>query len=150
VPRKQRKFITTVEPPDAPPAPGAATLEALVQATLNDFDELAVLPNDVKNKLVGDLVESIKRARARLRFRRRGVSDIYLTKSVFLADLSEALRSAGIAPTRWRKIYDGGERGDESLAFRLARDLSSDAGFELPADLKDLGQSSTRWSRNSV
>ncbi len=150
MPRKRPKFVTTVEPPDAPPAPGAANLDALVRATLVDFDELDVLPNDVKDMLVGELVESIRKARAGLRFRRRGVSDQYLTKSVFLADLSEALRRAGIAPTRWRKIYDGGERDDESLVFRLARDLSSDARFELPADLKDLGQSSTKWSRNSI
>jgi len=75
-----------------------------VRATLVDFDELDVLPNDVKDMLVGELVESIRKARAGLRFRRRGVSDQYLTKSVFLADLSEALRRAGIAPTRWRKF----------------------------------------------
>jgi hypothetical protein len=64
MPHKRRKFVTTVEPPDPPPAPGAATLDALVRATLVDFDELDVLPNDVKDRLIGDLVESIKRARA--------------------------------------------------------------------------------------
>jgi len=151
MPRKRRKYITTVEPPDAPPAPGAPTLDALVRATLVDFDELDVLPKDIKAGLVGDLVESIKRARAGLRARRRGVGDTYLTKSVFLADVSEALRRVGIAPTRWSKIYDGGEADDEALPFRLARALSSDAGFKkFPVDLKNLGRSSTKWSRNSI
>jgi len=145
VPRKRRPFVTTVEPPEPPLAPGAATLEALVQATLNDFDELAPLTAHIRARLIGDLVESIRRGRAGFRLGRRGVSDQYEAKAVLMADIARALEAAGIPARRWRKVYDGGEKDDESLLFRLARALAGDAGFDLPADLKDLGQASTKW-----
>lgn len=148
MPRKRRKFIVTVEPPEPPIDPKAATLEELVGAILKDFDELSVLPTSTKELLIRDLVESVRRARAGLRFRRRGVGDGFQTVSVFLADLATALTAAGIKPARWRKNYDG--RTDEcddaeSLFFKLARALAGDAGLKLPADLKLVAQASTQW-----
>jgi hypothetical protein len=145
MPRKRWSFVTTVEPQEPPVAPGAPSLEALVQATLIDFDELAQLPTSVKDQLVRALIESIRRARAGLSFRKKGVGDQYQTKAVFVADLAAALTAAGLRPTRWRKTYDGGDEDHESLLFRLARALVGDAGLELPTDMKDLGQASTNW-----
>jgi hypothetical protein len=149
MPRKRRVFVTTVEPPQPKLDPKAATLEALVGATLNDFDEFSPLPAPSKDQLIKDLVESIRRARAGLRFRRRGVGDEYQVKAVYLSDLARALEAAGVPVTRWRKVYDGGEKEDESLFFRVARALSGDAGLKLPADLKELGQASTSWKKSA-
>ena len=117
MPRKRWSFVTTVEPQEPHVAPGAPSFEALVQATLIDFDELAQLPTSVKDQLVRAFIESIRRARAGLSFRKRGVSDQYQTKVVFVADLANALKAAGLDPTRWRKTYDGGSEDHEFPSF---------------------------------
>ena len=114
----------------------------LIRHSLVDFDELSVLSDEIREKLVDDLVKSICFARGGVKARKRGVSDEALAKQIFLSDVSRALDRAGLPPKRWRKQYDNG--GGESFFFRLARAVADVAGLDLPQDLKLLAQRAFR------
>jgi hypothetical protein len=107
----------------------------LVRHALVDFDELAVMSNETRKKLVEDLVDSIRFARSGIKARKRGVSDRALAQQIFLSDVGRALERAGLPAKRWRKQYEYEERG-ESLFFRLAREVADVAGLDVPQDLK--------------
>lgn len=114
----------------------------LVRHALVDFDELAVLSNEARERLVVDLVDSIRFARGGVKARKRGVSDEALAQQIFLSDVGRALERAGLPTKRWRKQYDDG--GGESFFFRLARAIAEVAGLDLPQDLKLPGQRASR------
>jgi hypothetical protein len=106
-----------------------------VRHALVDFDdELSVLSHHTREKLVEELVDSIRHARAGVKVRKRGVSDKALAEQIFLSDVDRALERAGLPAKRWRKQYDNG--GDESFYFRLAREVAAVSGIVLPQDLK--------------
>jgi hypothetical protein len=105
-----------------------------VRHSLVDFDELAVLPDETREKLVEDLVDSIGFARGGVKARKRGVSNKALAQQIFLSDVGRALERAGLPARRWRKQYDNG--GGESFLFRLAREVARVSGIVLPRDLK--------------
>ncbi len=97
----------------------------LVRPSLVDFDELTVLSDETREKLVKDLVDSIRYARGGVKARKRGVSDEALAQQIFLSDVGRALERAGLPVKRWRKQYDNG--GGESFFFRLAREVAEGA-----------------------
>ncbi|MFL6817602.1 MAG: hypothetical protein ACJ8EF_06645 [Bradyrhizobium sp.] len=106
----------------------------LVRHALVDFDEIAVVPREVRKQLVADLVDAIRFARAGVNAGKRGVSNKALAQQIFLSDVCRALGRAGLPSTRWRKKYDNG--GGESFFFRLAREVAAVSGIALPQDLK--------------
>jgi hypothetical protein len=110
----------------------------LVRHSLVDFDELTVLSDETREKLVKDLVDSIRYARGGVKARKRGVSDEALAQQIFLSDVGRALERAGLPVKRWRKQYDNG--GGESFFFRLAREVAEVSGITLPEDLKLSGK----------
>jgi hypothetical protein len=114
----------------------------LVRHALVDFEELSVLSDETREKLVEDLVDSIRFARGGVKARKRGVSDEALAHQIFLSDVGRALERAGLPAKRWRKQYDNG--GGESFFFRLAREVADVAGLDLPQDLKLPGQRASR------
>ena len=100
----------------------------LVRHALVDFDELAVLSDETREKLVEDLVDSIRFARGGVKARKQGVSDKALAQQIFLSDVGRALERAGLPAKRWRKQYDNG--GGESFYFRLAREVADVADLD--------------------
>jgi hypothetical protein len=110
----------------------------LVRHALVDFDELTVLPSQVREQLVSDLVDAIRFAHTGVDARKRGVSNEALAQQIFLSDVGHALEHAGLPAKRWRKQYDNG--GGESFLFRLAREVADVAGLALPQDLKLAGK----------
>jgi hypothetical protein len=106
----------------------------LVRASLVDFDELAGLSDEIREKLIEDLVDSIGFARTGVKAGKRGVSNKALAQQIFLSDMRRALEGAGLPAKRWRKQYDNG-RG-ESFFFRLAREIAEVGNIALPRDLK--------------
>jgi hypothetical protein len=126
--------VPTIDPSDR----NANEDRDLVAFALVDFDELAVLSNQIRAQLVADLVEAIRFARTGVDAGKRGMSNTSLAQQIFLSDVGHALGRAGLAAKRWRKQYDNG--GGESFYFRLAREVAEVAGIGLPKDLKLLGQ----------
>jgi hypothetical protein len=87
----------------------------LVRHALEDFDELAVLSSDIRKKLVEDLVDALRYARAGLKAGKRHVSNKALVRHVFLSDIGRAMERVGIPVKGWQKWYDGGS--GESLFY---------------------------------
>jgi hypothetical protein len=110
----------------------------LVRHSLVDFDELAGLSDETREKLVEDLVDAVRFARCGVKASKRGVSDKALTQQVFLSDVGRALERASLPAKRWRKQYDNG--GDESFFFSLAREVADVCNIALPRDLKLSGK----------
>lgn len=136
MPRKRwRTSLSTYNVPKIDPNDRNAIEDCdLVRHSLVDFDELAVLSDQTREKLVEDLVDSIRFARGGVKVRKRGVSDKALAEQIFLSDVGRALERAGLPAKRWRKQYDNG--GGESFFFRLAREVAEVSGIALPHDLK--------------
>jgi hypothetical protein len=131
-----------------PGVPVPAEDHELARFALVDFDEVAVLPEHVREQLVADLVEAVRYARCGVKAGKRGMSDRALAQQVFLSDVQRALERAGLHATRWRKRYDYGDGpsddAPESLFFRLAREIADVSGISLPQDLKLAGQRASR------
>jgi hypothetical protein len=106
----------------------------LVRHALVDFDELAVLSDESRERLVADLVKSICFARGGVNAGKHGLSNKDLAIDIFMSDVRHALERAGLPAKRWRKWYDNGS--GESFYFRLARALADVSGIPLPKDLK--------------
>ena len=144
MPRKRRLTglseyaVPKIDPNDR----NAVEDDKLVRHALVDFDELAVLSDEIREKFVEDLVDSIRYARGGVKARKQGVSDKAIAQQIFLSDVGRALERAGLPAKRWRKQYDNG--GGESFFFRLAREVADVAGLDLPQDLKLPGQRASR------
>jgi hypothetical protein len=150
MPRKRRLTrVSTYEIREIDPSvPVPAEDHDLVRFALVDFDEVAVLPEPVREQLVADLVEAVRYTRCGVKAGKRGMSDQALAQQIFLSDVQRAMGSAGLPATRWRKRYDDGDRpsddAPESLFFRLAREVAEVCGISLPQDLKLAGQRASR------
>jgi len=107
----------------------------LVRAVLVDFEEAAVLPPDIRERLVEDLVAASRFARGGVKAGKRHVSDKALGKHVFMGDVERARARAGLPAKRWRK-HDHG--GGESLYYQMAHALGDVFRLNLPKDLKPL------------
>ena len=119
----------------------------LVRHALVNFDELADLPDDIREQLVADLVGAIRFWRAGVKPGKRGLSDEKEAQHIFISNVGRALERAGLPATRWRKTYEGdGPDIDapESFFFRLARGLADAFGRALPKDLKLAGQRASK------
>jgi hypothetical protein len=136
MPRKRRhvRLSEYKIPPIDPEDRTAVEDHTLVRHVLVDFDELAVLSGEIRERLVCDLVKSIRFARGGVKVGKRGVSNKASAQQIFLSDVGRALERAGLPAKRWRKQYDNG--GGESFFFRLAREIAPLAGIDLPKDLK--------------
>jgi hypothetical protein len=112
----------------------------LVRHALVDFDELAVLSSPVRERLIADLTDAMRFARAGIKAGKQGMSDRALAQQIFLSDVGRALERADLPAKRWRKRYDQGDKpsddAPESLFFRLAREIAHVSGLALPRDLK--------------
>jgi hypothetical protein len=112
----------------------------LVRHALVDFDELAVLSSPVRERLIADLTDAMRFARAGIKAGKPGMSDRALAQQIFLSDVGRALERADLPAKRWRKRYDQGDKpsddAPESLFFRLAREIAHVSGLALPRDLK--------------
>jgi hypothetical protein len=136
MPRKRwRNRITSYEVPIINPTDRNAVEDHhLVRHALVDFDELAVLSGETRERLVADLVDAIRFVRAGVKAGKCGVSDKALAQQIFVSDIGRALEKAGLPARRWRKQYDNG--GGESFFFRVAREVADVCGIALPRDLK--------------
>jgi hypothetical protein len=132
------------DPLITPEDPKKVTDHDLVRATLVDLDELAVLPGDIRERLIEDLVFASRLWLAGVKPGKRGLSDEKEAQHIFISDVGRALGRTGLRATRWRKKYegDGGPDVDapESFFFRLARELGDAFGRPLPKDLKLAGK----------
>jgi hypothetical protein len=143
---RERSLVRLSEykiPPINPDDRNAVGDHDLVRHALVDFDELADLPDDIREHLVADLVDAIGYWRAGVKPGKRGLSEKKQAQHIFMADVGRALERAGLFATRWRKTYEGdGPDIDapESFFFRLARELADAFGRALPKDLKLAGQ----------
>jgi hypothetical protein len=112
----------------------------LARHALVDFDELAVLSSPVRERLIADLTDAMRFARAGIKAGKQGMSDRALAQQIFLSDVGRALERADLPAKRWRKRYDQGDKpsddAPESLFFRLAREIAHVSGLALPRDLK--------------
>jgi hypothetical protein len=148
MPRKRKpKFSEYKIPPINPGDRQTVRDQDLVRATLVDFDEVAVLPDDIRERLVEDLVTASRFARGGIKAGKRHVSDKAMGKHVFMFDVGRALERASLSATRWRKTYEGDHpdrNAPESLFFRLARALADAFGISLPKDLKLAGQRASK------
>jgi hypothetical protein len=145
MPRKRWKHkVTFYDVPRIDPADRHTNSdEELVRHALVDLEELDVLPEEVREQLIGDLVEAVRFARAGVKVGKVGVSNAATTQEVFVADVGRALERAGVRPTRWRKQYDNG--GGESLYFRVSREVADVTGLgALPKDPKLVGIRASR------
>jgi hypothetical protein len=106
----------------------------LVRTVLDKFEEVAALPGEVRDRLVGDLVDAIRFARAGIRAGQRHVSDRRIEGHIFLADIARTMTQAGLPVGRWSK-HDLGE--GESLFYQVAHALAAAAGLQLPRTLKE-------------
>jgi hypothetical protein len=150
MPRKRRHVGFSVfsqeknDPLITPEDPKKVTDHDLVRATLVDLDELAVLPGDIRERLIEDLVFASRLWLAGVKPGKRGLSDEKEAQHIFISDVGRALGRTGLRATRWRKKYegDGGPDVDapESFFFRLARELGDAFGRPLPKDLKLAGK----------
>jgi hypothetical protein len=149
MPRKRRLTrlsscdIPVIDPEDR----NAVDDHDLVRHVLVDFDEVAVLPDEIREQLVADLVIAIWAWRAGVKPGKRGLSDEKEAQHIFMADVGRALERAGLSATRWRKTYEGdGPDIDapESFFFRLVRGLADAFGRSLPKDLKLAGQRASK------
>ena len=122
--------IPTIDPNDR----NAVEDHDLVRHALVDFDELAVLSNQTREKLVEDLVDSVRFARGGVNAGKRGVANSALAQQIFLSDVGRALERANLPVKRRRKKYD--LRNGESFFFRLAREVADVSGLTPPQDLK--------------
>jgi hypothetical protein len=115
---------------------------------LVDFEEVAALPDVIREWLVADLVAAIGFWRAGVKAGKRHVSDKAMRKDVFMFGVGRALVRAGLPVKRWRKTYDGDGGPDldapERFFFRLARALADAFGIPLPKDLKLVGQRASK------
>jgi hypothetical protein len=78
-----------------------------VRHALVNFDELADLPDDIREQLVADRVGAIRFWRAGVKPGKRGLSDEKEAQHIFFSDVRRALERAGLPATRWRKTYEG-------------------------------------------
>jgi hypothetical protein len=142
VPRKRWKYkIKSYDVPRIDPGDRHATTdEELVGAALVDLEEVAVLPDIVREQLSRDLVDAVRYARAGVAVGKIGVSNEATAQQVYMSDVARAMERAGLWATRWRKRYDDGDGpsddAPESLFFRLAREVADVSGIALPQDLK--------------
>jgi hypothetical protein len=143
MPRKRwRNRVTSYDVPVVDPTDRNAVEDHdLVRHALVDFDELAVLSGETRERLVADLVDAIRFVRAGVKAGKLGVSDKALAQQIFVSDIGRALERAGLPAKRWRKQYDNG--GGESLFFQVAREVASVCGIALPQDLKLPGKRAT-------
>jgi hypothetical protein len=142
VPRKRWKYkfksydVTGIHPGDR----RTNSDEELARAALVDLDEVAVLPDVVREQLIRDLVDAVRYARAGVEVGKVGVSNEATAQQVYMSDVARAMERAGLRPTRWRKRYDDGDGpsddAPESLFFRLARAVADASDMALPQDLK--------------
>jgi hypothetical protein len=146
MPRKRWKYkltshqVSLIDPDDR----HANSDEELVRHALVDFDELAAMSDEVRNRLIIELVDAVRFARAGIETGKVGVSNKAVSQQIFLADVGRAMKRAGLHPTRWRKRYDNG--GGESLYFRIAREIAGVSGLgALPKDTKLLGQLASKY-----
>ena len=79
----------------------------LVRHALVNFDELADLPDDIREQLAADLVGATRFWRAGVKPGKRGLSDEKEAQHIFFSDVRRALERAGLPATRWRKTYEG-------------------------------------------
>jgi hypothetical protein len=114
--------------------------EELIRCALSDIVELSALPTDVVDKLTDDLLHALGYYQAGVNVGKRGISNDDIAREIFVKDLFRALERAGFRATRWRKKYDWGEVGDESLSFRVIRSLFDKLGIRCPEDLKRIAQ----------
>jgi hypothetical protein len=156
VPRKRWK--SKVKSCDVPPFhPGdrcANSDEELVRAALVDVEEMAVLPDAVREHLIRDLVEAVRYARAGVAVGKVGVSNKATAQQVYMSDIARAMERTGLRATRWRKRYDDGDGpsggAPESLFFRVAREVADIAGITLPQDLKLAGQRAAQHQYGAI
>jgi hypothetical protein len=138
MPRKRKPKFSEYKVPAIDPGDRNAIEDRdLVQFELVDFDEVAVLPDEIRERLVEDLVASIRFARGGVNAGKRHVSDKALARHIFLSDVGRALECVGLPVKRWRK-HDHG--GGESLFYRMARALADGCSLHLPQDLKPLAK----------
>ena len=130
-PRFSEYKIPTIDPEDR----HAVEDHVLVRHALVDFDEVAVLPDEIREQLVADLVAAIRIAHGGVKAGKRHVSNKAMGKHIFLSDVGRALARADLPVTRWRK-HDHG--GSESLYFQMVHALADVSGLHLPQDLKPL------------
>jgi hypothetical protein len=110
----------------------------LVRHVLVDFEELADLPDEVREQLVAELVIAIWAWRAGVKLGKRGLSDAKEAQHIYIADVRRALERAGLSATRWRKTYEGDGpdiNAPESFYFRVIRALGDAFGIPIPKDL---------------
>jgi hypothetical protein len=149
MPRKRKPKFSSYDIPDINPEDrNAVDDHDLVRHVMVDFDELAVLPDKIREQLVADLVIAIWAWRAGVKPGKRGLSDEKEAQHIFMADVRRALERIGLSAPRWRKTYDGDSGPDldapESFFFRLARELADAFGRTLPKDLKLAGQRASK------
>jgi hypothetical protein len=127
--------ISVVDPGDR----NTVEVHDLVRHVLVDiFDETNVLPGDIINQFVENLVAAGCYACGGVKAGKRGVSDEATRQDIWLSGVAHAMEQAGLPVKRWRKKYD--LRKGESLYFRLVRELGDVFGIALPKDLKLAGQ----------
>jgi hypothetical protein len=126
----------------------------LVRHALVDFDELSMLSPETKERLIADLVDAIRFARAGINAGKRGLSDKASAQQIFLSDVGRAVERAGVPAKRWRKRYDDGDGpgvdAPESFFFRLAREVAEVCGMALPQDLKLTGQRAVKIQYGAI
>ena len=79
----------------------------LVRHALVNFNELADLPDDIREQLVADLVGATRFWRAGVEPGKRGLSDDKEAQHTFFSDVRRALERTGLPATRWRKTHEG-------------------------------------------
>jgi hypothetical protein len=133
-PRFAEHKVAVIDPGDR----NAVEDRDLVRHALVDFDEVTVLSDEIRERLVEDLVDSIRFARGGVNAGKRHVSNKALARHVFLADVARALARAGLPVKRWR-------RDDrESLLYGVAHALADTSNLHLPQDLKPPALRATR------
>ena len=140
MPRKRRhvRLSEWKIPPINPGDPHAVEDHVLVRHTLVDFEEAAVLPDEIREQLVADLVDTIGFWRAGVKPGKRGLSDEKEAQHIFISNVGRALERAGLSATRWRKTYEGDGpdiNAPESFYFRVIRALGDAFGIPIPKDL---------------
>jgi hypothetical protein len=136
MPRKRKPRFSEYKVPAIDPGDRNAVEDRVrVRHALVDFDEVAVLPKEIHERLVEDLVASVYYARGGLSAGKRHVSNKAETRRIFLSGVARALGQAGLPVKRWRK-HDHG--GGESLFFQVAHALADTCGLRLPKDLRPL------------
>jgi hypothetical protein len=141
MPRKRWKYkVTCYDVPRIDPGDRHANSdEELVSHALVDLEELAVLPDAIREHLIADLVDAVRYARAGVAAGKVGISNEATTQQVYMADVARAMERAGLDPTRWRKQYDNGD--GESLYYRVGREVADVTGLRpIPKDPKLVGQ----------